>query len=109
MRTSAERRGGGTARQRPLRWIRTLLSGLLAILITDFAAAASESQPGNANRILCLRSNASLDRAGRKAADAIILACLLSASGPEKTASWQREFRRCLSDRGVILAADCHY
>ena len=108
MRTPTVCRGRVTAKQRPLRWISTLLSGLLAILITDFAAA-SESPPDNANRILCLHPNASLDRPGRKATDAIMLACLLSASSPEKTASWRREFRRCLSDQGLILAADCHY
>jgi hypothetical protein len=91
-----------------LHWARTLLSGVLTILIANCAVAA-ERKPGTANHILCLHPNASLDRPGKKAADAMILACLLSASSPEKTVSWQREFRRCLSDRGVILAADCHY
>jgi hypothetical protein len=91
-----------------LHWARTSLCGVLTILIADHAVAV-ESKPGNANRILCLHPTASLDRPGKKAADAMILACLLSASSPEETASWQREFRRCLSDRGVILAADCHY
>lgn len=108
MRTPTVCRAPVTARQRPLRWTTTLLTGLLAIPITNYAAA-SESKPSNANHILCLHPNASLDRPGKKVADAMILACLLSASSPEKTASWQREFRRCLSDRGVILAADCHY
>lgn len=91
-----------------LHWARTSLSGVLTILIANYAVAV-ESKPSNANHILCLHPNASLDRPGKKAADAMMLACLLSASSPEKTASWQREFRRCLSDQGVILAADCHY
>jgi hypothetical protein len=95
-------------KQHFLHWARISLSGVLTILLADQAVAA-ESKPGNANRILCLHPNASLDRPGKKAADAVILACLLSASSPEKTASWQREFRRCLSDQGVILAADCQY
>jgi hypothetical protein len=91
-----------------LHWVRTSLSGVLTILIADYAVAV-ESKPRNTSHILCLHPNASLDRPDRKAADAMILACLLSASSPEKTAAWQREFRRCLSDQGVILAADCHY
>jgi hypothetical protein len=95
-------------KQHLFHWARTLLSGALTILIANCPVAA-ESKPSNANRILCLHPNASLDRPGKKAADAMVLACLLSASSPEKTASWQREFRRCLSDRGVILVADCHY
>jgi hypothetical protein len=91
-----------------LHWARASLSGVLTILIAN-QAVALESKPRGASHILCLHPNASLDRPGKKAADAMILACLLSASSPEKTASWQREFRRCLSEQGVILAADCHY
>ncbi len=87
---------------------KSMLAGLLTILLAGQAVVV-ERKPGNASHILCLHPDASVSRPGRKAADAATLACLLSAAGPEKTVSWQREFRRCLSDRGVILAADCHY
>jgi hypothetical protein len=101
-------RGRAAVKEGLHHWMRTLLAGLLTILIADYAVAF-ESTPSNANRILCLHPNASLDRPGRKAADAMMLDCLLWASSTEKTASWQRELRRCLSDHGVILAADCQY
>ena len=91
-----------------LHGMRSSLLGLLTILIPAYAIAF-ESKPGNASRILCLHPNASLDRPGRTAADAMMLDCLLSVSGPKKTAPWQHELRRCLSDKGLILAADCHY
>jgi hypothetical protein len=97
-----------SAKQRPFREMGTLLSGLLVILVADHATA-SENQPGYANRILCLRPNASLDPPNRKAVDAAVLACLLSASSPGKTVTWQREFRRCLSDHAVTLVVDCQY
>jgi hypothetical protein len=81
---------------------------LLTILIAG-DAIAFEWRPSNASRVLCLNPNASLDRSGRKAADAMLLECLLSASSSENATTLQRELRRCLSDRGVIRAVDCHY